>query len=65
MTLRQSKLVRFATQHSVACTPVDGDDRAVEVAVPYSLQMPNGALEFGVDHHTVTTMSELRDALGY
>lgn len=65
MTLRQSKLVRFATQHDVACIPVDGSDSAVKIAVPYSLQMPDGALEFGVDHHTVTNMSELREALGY
>lgn len=65
MTLRQSKLVRFATQHDVACVPLDGSDCAVEIAVPYSLQMPDGALVFGVDHHTVTSMSELRDALGY
>lgn len=62
MSIRQSKLIRFAVQHCMAARPVEGSDCAIKLDIPY-VHVPTGAT--GVDTVTVTNMTELRDALGY
>lgn len=54
MSIRQSKLIRLARQHSFEAHAIDGSDRVVEVTAP-------GAS----DHHRVSTVEELLAVLGY
>lgn len=68
MSIRQSKLIRLARQHSFEATPVDGSDRVIEVAVPYAAfvhAQTGQAMPAGIDYERVSTVEELLAVLGY
>lgn len=67
MSIRQAKLIRIAAQHDRAAHAMPDSDRAVEVAVPYTLfdAFTHEQTGSGTDWERVSTVEELLASLGY
>lgn len=68
MSIRQSKLIRLAVQHSREAHAIADSDRVVEVEVPYAEfthTVTGQAMPAGSDYERVSSVEELLAVLGY